>query len=115
VSETPYREPTPDGYSAAWADLRRRRRAAALTIASWVGVMGAMPVAGAAAGSVGAGAVLISGLVLMGWLLRPKMRIDCFNCPACGKTFSRLRFAQNDFARRCVHCGIEMGTPKNAP
>jgi hypothetical protein len=41
-----------------------------------------------------------------------------FRCPHCGRTFAKkyvlVRELFTSFVRRCVHCGIAMGTPRCA-
>lgn len=115
VSDTPYREPTPDGYSAAWDDLRRRRRA------SLAALGGSAAAAGVVAGAIaltGAWGLLafVPASAMLTRLWGADRRVDKFLCPACGKPFTRLASGfHNEFTRRCLHCGIEMGTPKGAP
>lgn len=111
MSDTPYREPAPrppDPYLVAWADLRKRRRAA-------VAVMVTAGTAMVVVTSVPHGILAaVPACVLLGYFWRN--RLSKFLCPACGKTFGRLASGfHNEFTLRCLHCGIVVGTPKNAP
>ena len=105
----PYRAPVPippDPYLRAWSDLRRRR----------AGLAAGAVVLGVAAfmhskHMIGLGApVLVVGLVT-GLL---SILCESFHCPRCAETFCRKgMFFHNAFARRCLHCGIKVGTPKD--
>jgi hypothetical protein len=33
-------------------------------------------------------------------------------CPHCGKRFARRGLFHNGFTRKCLNCGVEIGTPK---
>jgi uncharacterized C2H2 Zn-finger protein len=93
----------PDPYLVAWAELRRRRRMrwflfcgwAPLVTIAWV----VFPTAAAPFLIAATAAVTFSAL-------------RSFACPRCGKTFERRRAYSNLLTSRCLHCGIERGTPK---
>ena len=100
-----YREPAPgplkapDPYLATWARMRRRRPV------GWAGV-----------------ALLFVGVPVLVWLGSPAvlpalglsvllaLQLDPGACPRCGKPFGS-GFYNNAFTSRCLHCGIERGTP----
>lgn len=113
----PYRQPTPDGYLAAWADLRRRRRATAMATAATLVLVFVVEAAAARWGVAGLGLTLLPAVLLMQWLWRRDVRVREFKCPRCTNTFA-LHLPNGLhllFTRRCLHCGIEIGTPKGAP
>lgn len=47
-----------------------------------------------------AGAWLAGMFVLQAWFNR-------FKCPGCGEPFHHARRWKNEFARKCLHCGLE--------
>jgi predicted RNA-binding Zn-ribbon protein involved in translation (DUF1610 family) len=56
-------------------------------------------------------AAVVPACVWLGYLWHPDRRVSAFLCPACGKWFTRLPNGFHyDLTRRCLHCGIEMGT-----
>lgn len=50
--------------------------------------------------------VWLTGCCVTAWLAFGE-----FRCPRCGKLFHVGDFRGNVFATRCVHCGLERGTP----
>jgi uncharacterized protein (DUF983 family) len=115
----PYRAPPPmeaDPYAMAWADLRRRRTRA------WVAILAWLPVGGV----VGALAEMalrpllpverIRGLLIGPPLLAIfawfQIHRALFRCPKCGNKFHSTFLCGNPWTRRCLNCGIQMGTPK---
>jgi len=116
VSDAPYREPTPDGYLAAWDDLRRRRRASLAALAGSAAAAGGVIGATVLTGAWGLVVLVPACAMLTPLLAVSKRGAHRFMCPACGKPFTRLANGfHNDFTRRCLHCGIAIGTLKGAP
>jgi hypothetical protein len=105
----------PDAKDGPYADAWRRQRV-------WERLLWVVPLGGAAALVV---VIQISVSITRrpaDWL-RPfgflwfigsavvVIRRSLFRCPRCRKPFYRRRFWKNDFARRCMNCGL----PKWAP
>jgi hypothetical protein len=114
VSDTPYRvQPPrppapPDPYLVAWRDLRKRRATLIVFFLLW------LPIGGASSCLLRDrefyALVPLAALVVTSYL-----RAVLFHCPECRQMFHFQGFGSrgSPWARRCVHCGIAMGTPKN--
>jgi hypothetical protein len=96
-----------DPYEAAWSELRALKRWRLLA------TLGYLPFAGVV--------ISVSKLfrpyegyfmpLVLAWFLFvvvTSMRVLLFDCPACGEWFFFKWKYRNDFARRCVHCGVAM-------
>jgi hypothetical protein len=109
VSHPPYRAPlpaAPDPYLVAWADVRWRRTV------MWALLASLLPVAVASI-------ILLHGrgfLMALAWTTAISLAWEYagrFRCPRCSKAFGKRD--EEEFAalpRHCVHCGIQIGTPK---
>jgi hypothetical protein len=96
----------PDPYLVAWSKLRRRQRAAQLTIAGWIPVWfvcAAVPHHSAAM------AALPMAFALVATVLGTQLRVTRFRCPGCHRPFVWSRPFKNDL--RCWHCNLKFGTP----
>jgi predicted RNA-binding Zn-ribbon protein involved in translation (DUF1610 family) len=52
-------------------------------------------------------AVAVPGVVLATYA-------EWAKCPHCGKKFARRGVFHNSFTRKCLNCGVRLGTPKAA-
>jgi len=96
----------PDPYVAAWADLKRRRL---WVVGSVVWLLVAITMSRGATGHPSVGT-----LVLTLATIALSIRSERFRCPRCADLFCRKGwFFHNGFARRCLHCGIKVGTLKS--
>jgi hypothetical protein len=111
--EAPARPPDP--YLVEWADLRRkRRRAWAVPFIFIVAAGCAAKVYEAAAGHP-MGKLVFCALFgpLIPLFFTVSRRALDVRCPRCGERFSARRGRRNPSTRKCLHCGIAMGTPKD--
>jgi hypothetical protein len=99
----------PDPYLEAWDELRRRR------VVMWASFLSWLPV-GAICGYLLGDRVVYVVLLLMAIIVVAQFRAALFRCPQC-RGFFNFRwsgFHRNPWVRKCIHCGIAIGTPKNA-
>ena len=92
-------------YSAAWADYRRRARMFWFVFLTYLpGVLflsrGVGAVFGIEQPFFEVAIVWMAAFALAGWYR------NGWRCPRCGQPFFYRRFWKNDFARRCLHCGL---------
>jgi hypothetical protein len=114
VSDSPYRVPEPqpprppDPYLEAWRDLRRRRTVTWAAAAAWV-------VFGVATSLIRERTVFV-WLLLMALVVAAQFRATLFPCPKCRESFggTRFGFPRYPSGNECSHCGIVVGTPKDA-
>ena len=100
----------PEGpYTSAWKRHRRRRRV------FWLLLLGYVPgvaLLGAWLGRVFQTSALFLPLVI-GWMAGLAVAFACstsFRSPRCGERFYRRgREYRNEFARKCVNCGLRKG------
>lgn len=98
-----------DPYARRWRDLRRAkaRAAYAITVCTMVSVVGAwlLPSIITRCGVVMLAVVLAAPFVL---------KFGAFPCPRCKEPFVRRTDRENaDYlAKKCVHCGLVIGTSK---
>jgi ribosomal protein S27E len=97
----------------AWASFRRRRRLA------WLGFLGWFPLGGltfAISGWLfGPGAGVYPAVPLLVWMAWMVIASNAFmntRCPRCAKPLLRTWWYHNAFSRKCLHCGLAIGTPK---
>jgi hypothetical protein len=118
VSESPRGGTAPaevDSYLLAWADLRRRRAWAWISLLAWVPVGGGL----SALAHWALGRVLpfdpgfLVALPLMGVLIWLSIRADAFRCPRCNNPFFHRTLMHNGWSRHCLNCGIKIGTPQS--
>jgi hypothetical protein len=107
MADPPYRAPVPippDPYLRAWSDLGRRRACLAACVVAL----------GAAAFLHSKQMIGLGTPVMMVGLVTVALSIYCesFHCPHCSEQFCRKGIFHNAFARRCLHCRIKVGTPK---
>ena len=98
-------------YSTQWADYRRRRRIFFLIFLSYIPGMYALgiPLEKHFASEIPLIAVAVTWImafVTAGW------HMNAWKCPCCGNTFFRRKWIHNQFARKCVHCGLEKWADK---
>jgi hypothetical protein len=108
MADPPYRAPVPippDPYLRAWSDLRRRRVCFSAGMAA---LLAAALLHSKQMVSLGT-PVLVVGVVTI--LL--SIYCESFHCPHCSEQFCRRGLARNPFSRRCLHCRIKVGTPKD--
>ncbi len=115
MTESPYRKQRgrpADPYLAVWAEFARKRRSVWIVFFAWpfVGALGVWllsVVTGGATREV-APFVLIPTIVLTAIIMEGTR----FICPRCEKPFYSKGQYGNPFSRRCLNCGIRIGTPK---
>lgn len=110
----------PAAYDLAWADLRRRRRN------QWLGFFGWAPLAlcslillQAIAGPT-AYETLWFVVVAPGALITLALAFHAstFRCPRCQDRFASTLLPHGAASRRCLHCGLAMGSqpaPRSRP
>jgi hypothetical protein len=110
---TPYRVPPPiepDPYAEAWKTVRRSRRVTWFTFLGWV------PVGGLIMATVtrlfGDGAAPFVAMLMGAWLLFTVLSLMKAQCPRCAKPLLRTRTYGNPLSRKCLHCGLAIGTAK---
>lgn len=116
MSIDPYRQQSlqDDPYVRAWESLRRSRRTAWIAFFSWpiviaIGIKSLHAFTGVEENEVApfvAIPVFLIMLVLLGSFH--------FSCPHCGGNFYRKGRYHNAFSETCLHCGIRVGTTKDA-
>jgi hypothetical protein len=109
VSNEPYRAPPPappDPYAAAWAELRRRERVQ-LRILFVGAAYAALCVACMERRALLVGAALFASAVIVA-----AVHTASFCCPRCHDLLGVGRNLRG--SRRCLRCGIAIGTPKSA-
>jgi len=98
-------------YSAAWRDLRRRRRFV------WIACLGYVPGVAILIFIVGAPLSYLTGIKLdyfvfgiagtwMVAVMSTSVWAGTFRCPRCHRWFFAKWWYSNSFARKCVHCGL---------
>jgi DNA-directed RNA polymerase subunit RPC12/RpoP len=114
VSESPYRASPPaevDAYLLAWADLRKRRIRMWIAFLSWVPVGGGLSVLAERLLPFNLG--LLVALPLMTLVVGLSIHAALFRCPRCGERFQVGRSLKDPKGRRCMNCGIRIGTSKS--
>jgi hypothetical protein len=88
----------PDPYLVAWRDLRRRQTALLVSLAAW-----------------GLGVCIAKDLGRFMALpfIVTLARVVFFPCPNC-RRFINFKLSGFGGWRGCFHCGLEIGTPKDA-
>ena len=116
MSIDPYRQQAlqDDPYTRAWKSLRRSRRTVWIAFFTWpiviaIGIKTLHTFTGAEERAI-APFVAIPVFLLMVMLLGTFH----FSCPHCGNNFYRKGPYRNAFSEACIHCGIRVGTPKDA-
>jgi hypothetical protein len=110
---SPYRAPVPrppDPYLVEWSDLRRRRLwLSASLIALPTAVIWPVLVMTRVGPSLP-----VTAMAIVAFAIVPlSIHAERFRCPRCAEWFCRKGLYHNGFARRCLHCGIKVGTPKD--
>ena len=104
----------------AWDQYRRRRRAfwlALLLLPLWLVPGGTIEHVLAGYGFNATNGVTFLAVVVppMACVMVAHLRLMCWPCPRCGRSFHLSWWYGNAFARRCVHCGLPKWTPKQKP
>ena len=121
MSHPPYRSlgPTssvpPDPYLVAWAELKKHR------IRRWIAFFVWAPLAGFVFSAseklvghpLGRGEFFAVSLPFVVAAVLFLVRASNFRCPQCGNRFEAQRMVSYPLTRRCLNCGIRIGTPKN--
>jgi hypothetical protein len=96
--------------SSPWCDYQRRARWFWMAFFGYVPGMALIGLLNEALVSVGASIsgfpFYICGLAWMVIVVVLSFRRRAFRCPRCGKHFFASWWFYNDFARKCVHCGL---------
>lgn len=115
VQQPSYRaraSPDADPYVVVWTGLRRRRLLAIFCFVAWIPVMVAVgPVAERLFGESAAMNIVVS---VVTWMLFTSAAFIRMQCPHCGRPLLQKGWYGNAFSRRCMSCGIRIGTPKSA-
>jgi hypothetical protein len=118
-AKMPYRQAPPrpeDPYLVAWAQLRRRRTRAWAITAGYVAF--AMTTAclyeRLSGHRIGRAPFSVLTFPVLAIFFALRKRAHDFRCPRCGERFEAQRGVRNPTTRRCLNCGIAMGTPKDA-
>ena len=100
-------------YASSWNEYSRRRQG---FYGIWLGGFAVMAVL----------VLLFDNESLRGWVigvLGPiwmltsiiiSIRLSRFKCPRCARPFFQTWWYRNDFARRCVHCGLRKWAKTNS-
>ncbi len=98
-------------YSTQWDDYRKRRKIFFLIFLSYlpgIYILG-VPLERYLSSEIPLIVIAtawIIAFVVAGW------HMNAWRCPSCQETFFRRRWVHNQFARRCVHCGLEKWADK---
>jgi hypothetical protein len=118
VPESPYRgasaSATVDAYLVAWEDLRKRRTR------RWIAFLALVPVGGGLGLSTDTALrsllpfepALIVMIPIMACLAALIVHVAFFRCPRCGREFHRSGLVSAWWTRRCLNCGLAIGTSK---
>jgi uncharacterized Zn finger protein (UPF0148 family) len=101
-----------DPYVVAWTRLRWRRLLAVFCFVAWLPAMGVVGYFVERIFDQHTTAKIVSWLATS--LLLSSASFIGMSCPHCGNPLLQKRWYGNAFARRCMSCGIRIGTPKSA-
>ena len=94
-----------------WLEFRRRRTSYWAAFITW-GIFLALLIADALADPAQwlIGRYFWLAIPIFLWAIVSHYLFTYWHCPRCGKTYLRrsIWYAANVFAKRCVHCGLEL-------
>jgi hypothetical protein len=93
-----------DAYAPVWESMLRRRK--------WMGIAPAPGCAGALLCVHGRAWSIVLGVSLLLIGLAMGAYGTPGKCPRCGKRFDGWWFFQSSYTKKCLHCGIRIGTPQ---